>query len=215
MSTIQMQRLKELLQLVYEKVPELKVNKSPFKDSSYIQQNKARNELINLTSGVSQLQYTDTKSGEEITKFSGGQLNQFKNKAYVGFGLHQEPATFEFCKSHIELTYCEDLQSLEDGLNTGAMDHLFFYIIFEINEKDGKGVKILKRDKFNVCQDMMNYTWKDVSFSLRRNKDYPIGILNEQKTHDSPMSTERKPSKSKKVRPRLLSRKLQLDLLAG
>lgn len=213
--TVHLQKFKQVLQVLYDAAPEIRDNTECFDGNTYTKKSQRFCEVVNLETGVYRHEKTDLDSGELTLKYSGGSLNEAPNKAYVGMGIHKNPVGFEFVQSHIELMFTESLEYLtNDCLNKNAMDHLNLYIIFEINPRGGRCVEILKNDSSGVCAELYNYEWKDVVRALKRNKDYPIGIINEQKLHGSMAKPKASPKKKFGRAAPLLSKLQQSNVAA-
>ena len=143
----------------------------------------SNSERVNLTFGVYSRTSVDSDTGEITDVYSGGSLNQQPNIGYVGAALHKNTVGFEFCSSKLELLFCETLEALTASVNREAMDHLDFYVIFEVNNSGGKFLNCLKGSETEIVESFKGRTWQAFINTVMGFENYPVGVINEQKLY--------------------------------
>lgn len=137
-------------------------------------------ENINLKTGVYSRSNVDLQTGEEIFCYAGGSLNKTPNQCFVGVALHKKPSGYELCSSQIELLFAETHEHIKFCINSNAMEHLVFYVIFEVNSTGGRFVEAIKESDDGIVDVFRNKSWNAFIGTITDFENYPVGVINEQ-----------------------------------
>tara|TARA_B100002049_G_C16084720_1_gene378808 strand:- start:5435 stop:6382 length:948 start_codon:yes stop_codon:yes gene_type:complete len=151
-----------------------------YKMGNLILKQSSCKEDINLKTGVYARSNVDLQTGEEVLCYAGGSLNTTPNQCFVGVALHKKPSGYELCSSQVELLFAETHEHIKSCINPNAMDHLVFYVIFEVNKTGGRFVEAIKESDDGIVDVFRNKNWNAFIGTITDFKNYPVGVINEQ-----------------------------------